>query len=225
MWLGRVQPPHPNAVPGSAPALQPFPCLALRSSSWSRTSEPAGLGGLWDWEQLGPASAEPQNVWAGKARDPGTARAPTGREEAEEMGRKIGEMVKRSTWMEQGRGMQGSVPSLAFLSPSPQEHDGGWWHPLGSPRAAPLLYPILVLAARWGRAAFGVALPALRAVQCRGVQQDGASEGVPAAWLCCFPLHPSALVCLCLRAHGARVLGPFPTCALPSSLAANPPAL
>ena len=144
MQVGRVRPPHPSAVAGSAPTLQPFPSPALQSPGWSCASKPASLGGLWDWEQLGPASAEPQKVWVGKAGEPGAARAPTGREGAEEMGRKTGELVKRSTWMERGRRMQGSV----FLPPRPQEHDGGWWQPLGSPRAAPLLHPVLALAPR-----------------------------------------------------------------------------
>lgn len=50
-------------------------------------------------------------------------------------------------WNEE-EGMQGSIPSPAFLSLHPQEHDGVWWHPLGSPHAAPLLHPVLALAPR-----------------------------------------------------------------------------
>lgn len=85
--------------------------------------------------------------------------------------------------------MQGSIASRAFLSPCSQEHDGSWWRSLGSSCAATLLHPVLVLAARRGRAAFGVGLPALRAVLCRGVRWDGAGEG--AARLCSiFPCIP-----------------------------------
>lgn len=64
-WLGRVQPSHPSAMAGSAPAPQPFPSSGLQSPSWSCTSEPAELGGLWDWEWLGLASVEPQHIWMG----------------------------------------------------------------------------------------------------------------------------------------------------------------
>lgn len=64
----------------------------------------------------------------------------------------------------------------------------------GSLFSAPLLPPVWVLAPRCGRAASGVALPALRAVECRGVQRDGAGEGVPAAWPCSvFPSIPLLL--------------------------------
>lgn len=112
MWLGRVWSPHPSAVAGLAPSPRPFPSLALQSLGWSLTSQPAGLGGLWGWEWLGPTSVEPQNIWVGKAREPGAARAPTGGEGAEERGRKLAELIKRSTWMEQGRGMQGLITCL-----------------------------------------------------------------------------------------------------------------
>lgn len=75
---------------GSAPALQPFPCLALGCPGWRCIAKPV-------WEGCGIGNAEPQNIWMRKAIEPGAARTPG--EGAEEMGRKMGELVKRSTWV------------------------------------------------------------------------------------------------------------------------------
>jgi len=104
--------------------------------------------------------------------------------------------------------MQGSVPSPAFLSPCPQEHDRGWWHPLS-----------LSQCCCWG------ALPAPVPYGAE-VQQNGAGEGVLAAWLCSVLPRPSTLlVSLLLPSYPQGQGGPFPTPALPASLAADPPAL
>lgn len=86
--------------------------LSQPSSAVPCTSEQGSLRGLWDWEQLGPTSAELQNICVEKDGYPGHQQEEKG---LKKCGENLGNWSKGAHGCNEEGGMQGNVSSAAFL--------------------------------------------------------------------------------------------------------------